>query len=156
MGKRKEDQNQRKELEGNADEAEKKEKKKGSGSLPKQKNTTTSKTMKYLGIIKDKKTIIQKTYNTGDRRITEINIHFSKISKIKLLLKSKKFYILHGRNTAAPSIRSTGLGGKSRKCAIQENVNRSTKANKHKESKSLPNFVKREIVYNHRNKSLSH
>jgi len=63
---------------------------------------------------------------------------------------------LHGRNTAAPSIRSTGLGRNSRKGAIQENANWSTKANKHKDRKSLQNGVKRSIVYNHRIKTPSH
>ena len=43
---------------------------------------------------------------------------------------------LHGGNTAAPSIRSTGLGRNSRKGAIEENANWSTKANKHKYSKT--------------------
>ena len=47
--------------------------------------------MKYLSIIIDKKTKIQRTYNTGDRIMLEINIHFSKISKIKLRLKSQGF-----------------------------------------------------------------
>jgi len=46
---------QRKELEGNADDAEKKERKSGSGSLPKRQVTPTIKTMKYLGKIIDKK-----------------------------------------------------------------------------------------------------
>ena len=73
------------------------------------------------------------------------------------MLKSKGFKnTLHGRNTAAPSIRSTGLGRNSRKCAIQENANWSTKPNKHKDSKSLQSGVKRGIVYNHRVKTHSH
>ena len=62
---------------------------------------------------------------------------------------------LHGRKTAAPSIRSTGLGRNTRKGAIQENAHWSTKANKHKVSKSLQNGVKRSIVYNHRVKAHS-
>ena len=115
------------------------------------------KTMKYLGIIIDKKTNIQRAYNTGDRKMSEINIHFRKISKIKLGLKSQSFKnTLHGRNTAAPSIRNTGLGRHSRKGAIQENANWYTKANKHKDSKSLQNGGKRSIVCNHRNKTHSH
>jgi len=89
--------------------------------------------------------------------MSEINIHFSKISKIKLGLKSQSFKnTLHRRNTAANSIRNTGLGRKSRKGAIQENTNWSTKANKHKESKSLQNGVNRDIVYNDRDKTHSH
>jgi len=56
--------------------------------------------------------------------MSEINIHFSKISEIKLGLKSQSFKnTLDGKNTAAPSIRSTGLGRNSRKGAIQENAN---------------------------------
>ena len=63
---------------------------------------------------------------------------------------------LHGRNTAAPSIRSTGLDRKSRICAIQGNANWSTKANKHKDRKTLQYRVKRGIVYNHKFKNHSH
>jgi len=112
--------------------------------------------MKYLGIIIEKSNI-QRTYNTGDRKVSEINTHFSKISEINLGLQSQSFKnILHGRNTAAPSIRSTGLGRNSRKGIMQENANWSTKANKHKDCKSLQNGVKRGIVYNHRIKTHSH
>ena len=76
---------------------------------------------------------------------------------MKLGLKSQSLKnTLHRRNTAGPSIRSTGLGGNSRKGAIQENANWSTKANKHKDSESLQNGVKRSIVYNYRIKIHSH
>ena len=137
MGKRKQGPIQRKEVEGNADDAEKKERKRGSVSLPKQQITPTSKNHEILGYNNRQKTNIQRTYNTGDRKMSEINIHFSKISKIKLGLKSQSFKnTLHRRNTAAPSIRSACLGRNSRKGAIQENANWSTKANKHKDSKA--------------------
>ena len=70
--------------------------------------------------------------------MTENYIHFSKITKIKLGLESQRFkYSLHGRNTAALSIRTTGLGRNSRNVAVQEIAIWTTKANKDKDSKSL-------------------
>ena len=60
---------QRKEVEGNADDAEIKERKRGSGSLPKQQITPTSKNHEILGYNNRQKTNIQRTYNTGDRKM---------------------------------------------------------------------------------------
>jgi len=48
------------------------------------------KTMKYLVRIIDKNNI-RRTYSTGARKMSEINIHFSKISKIKLRFNSQSF-----------------------------------------------------------------
>ena len=55
LGKRKQGPIQRKEVEGNADDAEKKERKRGSGSLPKQQITLTNKNHEILGYNSRKK-----------------------------------------------------------------------------------------------------
>ena len=76
--------------------------------------------------------------------------------QIKLRLSHKALKTLYTGDLAAPLIGRTGLGGNNRKNKSQEKVNQSTKADKHKDSESLQNSIKRRIVHNHRSNTHSH
>ena len=63
---------------------------------------------------------------------------------------------LHGRDTAAPPIRSTGMGGNNGQKKLQKKINQSTKVNKHKDRESLQNGIKRSTMHNYRSYTHSH
>ena len=101
------------------------------------------KTMKFLGIIIDDKLTFREhiTHVTEKRR--KIIFALSKSAKLNWGLSHKAFKnTIHGRDTAASSIRFTRLGEYYRKDKPQEKVNKSAKANKHKNRESVQNSVK--------------
>jgi len=76
-----------------------------------------------LGIIIDKKLTFREHIKQATDKCRKLIFALSRSAKLNWGLSHKVLKTLHGRNTAASPIQSTGLGRNSRKAELQENVN---------------------------------
>jgi hypothetical protein len=120
------------------------------------KHLSQVKTMKYLGVIIENKLTFREHITHVTEKCRKIIFALLKSAKLNRGISHKALKTLHTGDTVAPSIRGTGLGGDSKKDKLQQEVNLSAKANKHKNREGLQNGVKRSTVYNYRSNTHSH
>ena len=108
MGKRKQVSIKRKEVENYAVVAQKKKRNRASGSL--NNNLLRQvKTMKYLGITIDKQLTFREHIKQATDKCRKLIFALSRSAKLNCGLSHKVLKkTIHGSNTAAPPIRSTG------------------------------------------------